>query len=74
MSWSNAAVRAIVQRVRRAQVRVGEETEGEIDLGLLVLLGVTHGDTEAESRRMATKLWGLRIFDDGDGAMNLSGR
>lgn len=51
---------------------MGEETEGEIDLGLLVLLGVTHGDTEAESRRMATKLWGLRIFDDGDGAMNLS--
>ena len=53
-------------------MRVGGDAVGEIGTGLLALVGVTHADTESESRRMAAKLWGLRIFDDGQGAMSLS--
>jgi D-aminoacyl-tRNA deacylase len=59
-------MRAVVQRVRRARVKVGEETTGEIATGLLVLVGVTHTDGEDEARTMADKIWGLRIFDADD--------
>lgn len=45
---------------------------GEIGAGLVVLLGVTHSDTEATARKMAEKIWNLRIMDDADGVMNLS--
>ena len=62
-------VRAVVQRVGWARVRVGGEVVGRIGAGLLVLLGVTHTDTEAEANKMAAKLWGLRIFDAGEAAM-----
>jgi D-aminoacyl-tRNA deacylase len=63
-------VKALVQRVTRAAVRVDGETVGEIGPGVLVLLGVTHGDTEAEADRLADKLRALRIFPDADGRMN----
>jgi D-tyrosyl-tRNA(Tyr) deacylase len=53
-------------------VRVSDETTGEIGPGLLVLVGVTHSDTDAEARRLASKLWGLRIFDAGHNGATLS--
>jgi D-tyrosyl-tRNA(Tyr) deacylase len=64
-------MRAVVQRVSRAQVTVAEETVGEIGRGLLVLLGVTHADTELDADCLADKIAGLRIFEDEKGKMNL---
>ncbi len=64
-------MRAVVQRVSRAQVTVGEKVGGEIGRGLLVLLGVTHADTEADADYLADKIVGLRIFEDENGKMNL---
>jgi D-tyrosyl-tRNA(Tyr) deacylase len=63
-------VRALVQRVSRASVRVGGETVGAIGPGRRVLLGVTHADGEREADRIADKLLALRIFADADGRMN----
>jgi D-tyrosyl-tRNA(Tyr) deacylase len=63
-------MRALVQRVSRASVTVDGEVTGAIGPGLLVLLGVTHDDTEAVADRMADKLRALRVFPDGDGRMN----
>lgn len=63
-------MRALVQRVSRASVRVGGETVGAIGPGLLVLLGVTHGDGEREAQRIAEKVRALRVFPDADGRMN----
>lgn len=58
------AVRAVVQRVRRAAVTVAGEVVGRIDEpGLAVLVGVTHADNAAVAEKMAEKLWGLRIMD-----------
>lgn len=68
----NLLMRAVVQRVARASVRVGDETTGEIGKGLLVLLGVAHEDTEADADCLAEKIGGLRIFEDDAGKMNLS--
>ncbi len=65
-------MRAVVQRVSRAQVRVGDEVAGEIGPGLLVLLGVGHDDTLADADYLAEKIAGLRIFEDAHGKMNLS--
>jgi D-tyrosyl-tRNA(Tyr) deacylase len=65
-------VRAVVQRVSRACVRVGDETVGETGLGLCALIGVTHADGPAEAARMAAKLANLRLFDDPAGVMNRS--
>jgi len=65
-------MRAVVQRVSRAQVRVGDETVGAIGRGLLVLLGVEQGDTAADLRYLAEKTAGLRIFEDPQGKMNLA--
>lgn len=67
-------MRALVQRVSRAAVRVAGETRGEIGRGLLVLLGCTHDDGDREVRWMAAKLAGVRIFADDAGAMNLDVR
>jgi D-tyrosyl-tRNA(Tyr) deacylase len=63
-------MRALVQRVRQAAVRVDGETVGAIGPGLLVLLGITHDDTPADADRMADKVRALRIFEDADGRMN----
>ena len=63
-------MRALVQRVSRASVDVDGEQVAEIGPGLLVLLGVTHDDTEAEARWLAAKIRALRVFPDADGRMN----
>jgi D-tyrosyl-tRNA(Tyr) deacylase len=63
-------MRALVQRVSRAAVRVEGAEVAAIGPGLLVLLGVTHDDTEAQADRLADKLRALRVFPDADGRMN----
>jgi D-aminoacyl-tRNA deacylase len=63
-------MRAVVQRVSRAQVSVGGEVAGKIGIGLLVLLGVGHADTEADGSYLVEKISGLRIFEDEHGKMN----
>ena len=63
-------MRAHVQRVSRAAVRVGDEVVSEIGPGLLVLLGVTHDDTEDVADRLAEKVRALRVFADAEGRMN----
>ena len=63
-------MRALVQRVSRAAVRVGGETSGQIGAGLVVLLGVTHDDGPAEADRLADKVRALRVFPDAEGRMN----
>ena len=63
-------MRAVLQRVSRARVTVGDETVGEIGRGLLVLLGVGRGDSEADADYLAEKIAGLRVFEDEDGKMN----
>jgi D-aminoacyl-tRNA deacylase len=63
-------MRALVQRVSRAAVRVGGETTGQIGAGLVVLLGVTHDDGPAEADRLADKVRALRVFPDAEGRMN----
>ena len=65
-------MRAVVQRVTRATVTVGEETVGAIGAGLCVLVGVTHEDDAGTAAKLADKLWHLRLFDDADGVMNVS--
>jgi D-tyrosyl-tRNA(Tyr) deacylase len=64
-------MRTVVQRVSRAQVMVEEEIVGKIGRGLLVLLGVTHADSEADADYLADKIAGLRVFEDENGKMNL---
>jgi D-aminoacyl-tRNA deacylase len=64
-------MRALVQRVTEARVRVDGDVVGEIGAGLCILVGVTHDDTEADARKLAEKVWHLRVFDDADGVMNL---
>jgi len=63
-------MRAVVQRVSAARVRVDGGVIGEVGVGLLVLLGVTHGDTPAQADWLAEKIVGLRTFNDADGKMN----
>jgi D-aminoacyl-tRNA deacylase len=65
-------MRGLVQRVARAEVRVGERTAGSIGPGMLVLVGVGQGDTAAEADWLAGKLSRLRIFEDDEGRMNRS--
>jgi D-tyrosyl-tRNA(Tyr) deacylase len=65
-------MRALVQRVARASVTVGDETVSSIGPGLLVLLGVKTGDGEEQADKLARKVRALRIFEDADGKMNLS--
>ena len=65
-------MRAVVQRVTWARVRVEGEVVGEIGPGLCVLVGVTHDDDEAVARRLADKLWHLRVLADEEGVMNRS--
>ena len=65
-------MRAIIQRVSRARVTVDGQVTGEIARGLLVLLGVATGDTEAAADYLADKICGLRVFEDSAGKMNLA--
>src|SRR2546423_15346480 len=65
-------MRAVVQRVTRAQVTVGGKTVGEIGNGLVVLLGVARDDTSKDAEYLADRIGALRIFDDSDDKMNLS--
>jgi D-aminoacyl-tRNA deacylase len=65
-------VRAVVQRVSSARVRVDGEVKGEIGRGLAVLLGVSRDDGEADARLLADKVAGLRVFEDAAGKMNLA--
>ena len=60
-----------MQRVSEAAVTVEGEVVGAVGRGLCVLLGVTHDDDEAAARKMAAKLWTLRLFDDADGRMGV---
>jgi D-aminoacyl-tRNA deacylase len=63
-------VRALVQRVSRASVEVAGERIAAIGPGLLVLLGVTHGDSDAQAQWLAAKVQALRVFPDAEGRMN----
>jgi D-tyrosyl-tRNA(Tyr) deacylase len=65
-------MRAVIQRVRRAEVRVADEVVGAIGDGLLILLGVGQGDTPKEAQLLAEKIAHLRIFSDAEGKFNLS--
>lgn len=61
-----------MQRVRWAKVTVGDEVVGSIGPGLCVLVGAARGDSPDAARKLADKVWGLRIFDDDAGVMNRS--
>ena len=65
-------MRAVVQRVRKSSVTVDGEVTGQIDGGLMVLIGVEKGDSEKDASYIADKVTGLRIFEDENGKMNLS--
>lgn len=65
-------MRAVIQRVSSAQVDIDGETVGSIGHGLLILLGVGHGDGEEQAERLWSKIARLRIFEDDDGKTNLS--
>jgi len=65
-------MRAVLQRVTRASVKVEGETVGEIAAGLLALLGIARDDTPEDAHYLLEKIAGLRIFDDAEGRMNLS--
>ncbi|WP_291940717.1 D-aminoacyl-tRNA deacylase [Cetobacterium sp.] len=64
-------MRAVIQRVKHASVSVDNQITGEIKQGFLVLLGVTHTDTEKEVDWLAKKITDLRVFNDSDDKMNL---
>ena len=65
-------MRAVLTRVKNASVTVDGKTIGQIGQGFLILLGITHEDTEAQAVKLADKLVGLRIFEDEDGKLNRS--
>lgn len=65
-------MKLVVQRVKWAQVEIESQVVGKIDQGLLVLVGVTHNDTEDKSSYLASKVINLRIFEDEKGKMNRS--
>jgi D-tyrosyl-tRNA(Tyr) deacylase len=63
-------MRAVIQRVSRAQVRSGGRVLGEIGRGFVVLLGVARDDTEADAAKLADRILGIRVFADSNGKMN----
>ena len=65
-------MRAVVQRVKRAEVRIGSEVVGRIDRGLVALVGIASDDTPEAGKLLAQKIVDLRIFDDEQGRMNRS--
>ena len=64
-------MRAVLTRVKHASVTIDGKVHGQIGEGFLILLGITHEDTEAQAVKLADKLTGLRIFEDENGKMNL---
>ncbi len=62
---------AVLQRVSEASVTIENQLRGQIETGFLVLLGITHADTEEDVTWLARKIVGMRIFNDADGKMNL---
>ena len=62
---------AIIQRVSEASVKIEEQIKGEIGVGFMVLLGITHTDTQEDVEWLAKKIVGMRIFSDEEGRMNL---
>ncbi|MGL5985060.1 MAG: D-aminoacyl-tRNA deacylase, partial [Cetobacterium sp.] len=64
-------MRAVIQRVTNASVTVEDKITGKINHGFLVLLGVTHSDTEKDVEWLAKKITDLRVFNDSDDKMNL---
>ena len=68
----DATMRAVVQRVSRAEVRIEGQITGHINQGFVVLLGVATGDTEADAAHLVDRILGMRIFADEAGKMNLS--
>src|SRR3954471_13787919 len=66
------AMRALIQRVRRSEVRVGDEIVGSIGPGMTVLIGVGDQDSQADATKIARKIEGLRIFKDDAGKINRS--
>jgi len=69
---NNSSLRAVVQRVSKAEVAIEEHLTGRIGAGLVVLLGISIGDTEEDVDWLAKKILGMRIFGDQEGKMNLS--
>jgi len=65
-------VRAVVQRVSWARVAVGGSVVGQIGPGFLVLVAAGREDTDVNAKKMADRIWGMRVFPDGDGKMNLN--
>jgi len=65
-------MRVVVQRCKEADVTVDGEVVGRIGQGLMLLVGITHEDTEQDAKYLADKVSGLRIFEDEAGKMNLS--
>lgn len=66
-------MKAVVQRVKKASVYIDNKQVANTGKGLVVLIGITHSDTQKDADLMADKIANLRIFDDVDGKMNLSG-
>lgn len=65
-------MRIVLQRCSRAEVRIDGEITGKIGIGFLLLVGITHNDTEEDADYLAKKVAGLRVFEDMEGKMNLS--
>ncbi len=65
-------MRAIVQRVSQAKVTIDDETKGEINQGLLLLVGIHKDDTEEDAKKLADRVVGMRIFNDESGKINLA--
>lgn len=65
-------MKVVVQRCKRAEVTANNQTIGRIEQGLMLLVGITHEDTEQDAKYLADKVAGLRIFEDETGKMNLS--
>lgn len=65
-------MRVVIQRCKRAEVTVNGSSIGQIEQGLMLLVGITHEDTEQDAKYIADKVSGLRIFEDETGKMNLS--